>query len=61
MFLKRPANNAKFRSAISCPFNVKRCSLAHDKRRRNIFAFILRRLHVFGTLELKFKVGNAYE
>jgi len=32
MFMKRPQNNAKFRQAINRIFNVKRYSLALDKR-----------------------------
>lgn len=56
MFMKRPKNDAELRHAINGIFNVKRYSLALDKRLHKDSALIYVASHVFGVPDLKFRI-----
>jgi len=53
MFMKRPKNNVKFRHNVNCVFNVKRYSLALDKRFHKYPALILRCLPRLWSLRVE--------
>lgn len=64
MFMKRPKKDAKFRHTVNCIFNVKRYSLALDKRFHKYPAFILRCLPCLWNPRVEVqnrKVGNSHE